>query len=121
MAELIVPISHRLTALQVAKSEFLFTFGVEAERSPSALSQCTVRPSHPVTSLSVSGPSPPIAANQGLSSEITSVFSPARLNVSQASGQLLENLQLTSPSIAHSRRHEDICLVEQCVHKAQNL
>ena len=121
MAELINPISRRLTALQVAKPEFLSAFGVEAQRSPSALSQYTVRPSHSVTPLSVSGPSSPVAANQGLSSEITFVFSPAGLNVSRASSQLLENLRLTSPSITHSRRHEDICLVEQRVDEAQDL
>ncbi|KDR78809.1 hypothetical protein GALMADRAFT_63953 [Galerina marginata CBS 339.88] len=109
--------SRGLTPFEVAKKEFLHAFGLD-KRSPSALSNYTIRPTDSFTSLtSVSELN---SFYLGLSNDASSICSSSDFDVGTAVQQLLTGLRATSLSIQHSNRPAHIEYLENCLEEASD-
>ncbi|KIM35268.1 hypothetical protein M413DRAFT_351212 [Hebeloma cylindrosporum] len=104
--------SRGLTALEVAKTEFLPAFGIET-RSNSALSNYTMRPTDSFTSLS--SLSDLHSFYRGTSSDALSIFSASDFDVDGAVQQLLSILRATSPSGYHTHKLAHIQYLEHSI------
>ncbi|KII89807.1 hypothetical protein PLICRDRAFT_39980 [Plicaturopsis crispa FD-325 SS-3] len=98
--------SRGLTALEVAKPEFLAVFDPEGEHSRprSVASTRTVRPQVSLASMSSLmewAPSPSSPSSSGQSSPVPDVFFGPAFDVSISIERLLDNLRLTSPQTYH--------------------
>ena len=107
------PAHFSLTALEVAKPEFLPAFGIDSERSTSALSNYTIRPSDSFASLS--SLSDLHSFYRGVSSDALSVFSASDFDVDAAVQHLLSILRATSPSGYHAHKLPHIQYLERSI------
>jgi hypothetical protein len=107
------PVHVSLTALEVAKPEFLPAFGIDSERSNSALSNYTIRPSDSFASLS--SLSDLHSFYRGISSDALSVFSTSDFDVDAAVQHLLSILRATSPSGYHAHKLTHIQYLERSI------
>ncbi|KAF8907248.1 hypothetical protein CPB84DRAFT_1675023 [Gymnopilus junonius] len=103
--------SRGLTPSEVAKREFLHVFRTE-KRSPSALSNRTIRPSDSFASLSSVTDLNSFCHS---TSDASSIFSSSDFNAAGAVQQLLSSLRATSLSTQHSNRLAHIQYLEDCL------
>ncbi|KAJ3499370.1 hypothetical protein NLJ89_g10108 [Agrocybe chaxingu] len=110
--------SRGLTPMDVAKREFLPVFRHDEQRSPSALSNYTIRPSDSFTSLT--SLSDLNSKYMNTSNDTSSIYSAGNIDIGSAIQLLLSNLRVTSPSATHhiSQIHQlEACVeetTEQC-------
>jgi hypothetical protein len=104
-----------LTALEVAKTEFLPAFGIDTveERSDSALSNYTIQPTDSFASLS--SLSDLHSFYRGISSDALSIFSVSDFDVDAAVQHLLSILRATSPSGYHAHKLAHIQYLEHSI------
>ena len=96
ISDILTEISSSLTALEVAKSEYLDVFGIGDKRPSSALSNHTIRPVDSFASLA--------SVYLGSQTDSSSLYSTDHFDINSTIHQLLTSLRVTSPTTYH-RKH----------------
>ncbi|KAF8183412.1 ankyrin repeat-containing domain protein [Pholiota molesta] len=106
--------SRGLTPQEVAKTEFLYAFGIDKDglRPTSALSNRTIRPTDSFASLSS-------ISEINTFPDTSSLFSAENVDIDYTIQQLLSNLRATSVCTSHSTDPAHIDILERQVHDAQ--